>query len=126
MFIGERSDVNRRFSLYIPLRPIVSFLTSPTYELSKHLTKVLVGNTSSAVKNSTEFAEFIATQKLQQGECLVSFDVVSLFTRVPVDLSISVAKYCLGLDDTLQDQSTYPFQVFFPYSKCVLKLPTYV
>ena len=38
-----------------PPRPIVSFLTSPTYNLSKHLAKVLgplVGNTLSAVRNS--------------------------------------------------------------------------
>ena len=39
----------------IPLRPIVSFISSPTYQLSKHLANILsplVGNASSHVINS--------------------------------------------------------------------------
>ncbi len=77
-----------------PLRPIVSFLNSPTYELSKHLVSILsllVGKSTSHVKNSAEFASFIASQTLSSGMILVSFDVVSLFTRVSADLAVSVA-----------------------------------
>ena len=49
----------------VPLRPIASFINSPCYELSKHLVHLLsplVRNTSSFVKNSTEFAAFISDQ----------------------------------------------------------------
>ena len=75
-----------------PLRPIVSFLSSPTYGLSKflaHLLKPVVGLSAHHVRNSQDFAQFIKSQRLSGTEVLVSFDVVSLFTRVPTDLAVS-------------------------------------
>ena len=70
-----------------PLRPIVSFCTSPTYSLSKHLVKILsplLGTTSSTVCNSGDFVSFVRSMALSD-EVLVSFDVVSLFTKIPID-----------------------------------------
>ena len=92
----------------IPLRPIVSFVGSPSYQLSKHLTYIispLVGKTSSHVKNSTHFAEFISMQSVYPGEVLVSFDVVSLFTNIPVNLACRIAEERLNADDTLGDRT---------------------
>ena len=46
----------------IPLRPIVSFINSPTYDVSSYLAKILspvVWNTVNTVKNSLEFADFM-------------------------------------------------------------------
>ena len=88
--------------LETPLRPIVSFVSSPTYQLSKHLARILaplVGNTSHNVRNSQDFAKLISSQALDDDETLVSFDVVSLFTKVPTQLAIQVAHQRL-LDDT--------------------------
>ena len=63
----------------------------PSYQLSKHLAKILaqlVGNTDSHVTNSSEFVSFIQRQKLAQKDILMSFDVVLLFTCVPVELAV--------------------------------------
>ena len=59
--------------------------------LSKHLAQILrplMGNTDLTVKNSVEFCEQIKNVKLEVGDELLSFDVVSLFTSIPVELAI--------------------------------------
>ena len=95
----------------IPLRPIVSFINSPTYDVSSYLAKILspvVGNTVNTVKNSLEFADFIRGKTLDAEDELVSFDVVSLFTKIPVDLAIEVAKKRLREDVSLEKRTSLP------------------
>ena len=80
--------------LGVPLRPIVSFIHSPYYQLSKHLAKILtplIGNSYLHVRNLSEFSSFIRSVTLQPDDILVSFDVVSLFMNVPVQLAVDVA-----------------------------------
>ena len=92
----------------IPLRPIVSFVNSPTYALSKHLVSILsplVGKSPSHVRNSADFASFIAGQTVHQGMTLVSFDGVSLFIKVPVSLAAKVARERLTADQSLVDHT---------------------
>ena len=63
----------------IPLRPIVSFVNTPTYGVSSFLAKMLSpvgGNTENTVKNSYHFAEFVRGKNLKADQVLISFDVV--------------------------------------------------
>ena len=93
----------------MPLRLIVSFVQSSTYQLSKHLTHILsplISNTESNVLNSLEFTTFIHTRTVHDDEVLVSFDVGSLFTNVPVKLATEVARHCLQSDDPLSSRTS--------------------
>ena len=66
----------------LPLRPILSFVGSATYELSKFLKNILsplVGNIVHKVKNSAEFVELIEKINILYNEPQVSFDVVVYF-----------------------------------------------
>ncbi|XP_046397784.1 uncharacterized protein LOC124164498 [Ischnura elegans] len=79
----------------IPLRPIVSNIGAPTYLLAQYLAEALqpfTGNSSSFVKNSTHFIERLQETTVKNGDLLVSFDIVSLFTNVPINDSIKIVE----------------------------------
>ena len=48
--------------------------------------------TISHVKNSREFVDFIKSQTLTSDETMMSFDMVSLFTCISMDLAVQVAR----------------------------------
>ena len=86
------------------MRPIVSFVNSP------RILSLVVGNTDYTVKNSCEFADFIRDKTLDACEELVSFDVVSLFTKIPVDLAVKVAEERLREDASLGQRTSLPVE----------------
>ena len=86
----------------------MSFISSPTYQLSKHLVSILsplVGNSPSHVTNSHEFSTFVRDQVLEDGMTLVSFDVISLFTKVPINRAKEVAYNRLLGDQSLPERT---------------------
>ena len=89
----------------IPLRPIVSFVSSPSQFLASLLSPI-VGLSDSHVRNSQQFAQFITIQNVPDSEVLVSFDAVSLFSRVPASQAIQVTRDCLMNDPSLPDRTS--------------------
>ena len=89
----------------LPLRPIVFFVGSATYELSKFLKNILsplVGITVNTVKNFAEFVELIEKINIRDNESQVSFDVVSLFTSIPLETARAIVLDRLSNDCTLE------------------------
>ncbi|XP_018307957.1 uncharacterized protein [Mycetomoellerius zeteki] len=76
----------------IPFRPIVSAIYSPTHSLSRFLAQTLqplTGKTESCITNSTDFIKKI---RLHPTDLLISFDVESLFTQVPIKDTLNIIK----------------------------------
>jgi hypothetical protein len=79
----------------VPLRPIVSQIDSPSYHLAKHVAKImrpLAGDTTSYVKDSRHFVNILSNIRLEPDDIMVSFDVESLFTNVPVKECLEVIR----------------------------------
>ncbi|XP_045463784.1 uncharacterized protein LOC123673342 [Harmonia axyridis] len=79
----------------IPLRPIVSAFGSPTHHLAKYLASTLqplAEESSSHVMNSFHFIETLRTYQIHESDILVSFDVVSLSTNIPLKESLEILK----------------------------------
>ncbi len=86
----------------IPLRPIVDFRGSITYRSAKHLNDLLKQYTKSwkySTTNSNTFLEAIKQVSIPRGYKMVSFDVKSLFTKVPVEFTIQYLEKRLLLDN---------------------------
>ena len=95
----------------VPLRPIVSTIGSPTHRLAKELARILsplCGQTESFVKNSTDFARKMNEVNLDERDMTVSFDVASMFTKVPVADALQVISTCQREDSTPGDKSNIP------------------
>ena len=92
----------------IPLQPMVSFVNSPTYNVSRYLARILspIADNTVNTQNSAYFAELIRSETLDADRFLVSFDVVSLFTKIPLDLPIKVAKERFRYDTSLGQRTS--------------------
>jgi hypothetical protein len=77
----------------VPLRPTMNCIGYATYTLAKYLTgllRLLVGQSNCHIRNSEAFMQKLQSIKLQEMDILVSFDVVLLFTIVPLDDTIQL------------------------------------
>ena len=73
-----------------PLRPIISQIPLPTYNLAKQLNSILISYVPDtySLKSPSEFVDLIRTRK--PNGMLASLDVSNLFTNVPVEQTITV------------------------------------
>ena len=93
----------------VPLRPIVSCVNTFAYDLSAYLANILsplTGKSEFTVTNSAHFVSTISSETIRDNEIMVSFDVESLFTNVPIDAAVQAALQRLENDPSLADRTT--------------------
>jgi hypothetical protein len=108
----------------IPLRPIISSIGSPCYALAGFLHKILSplsGKSQTYVINSSHFMQLLRLVNTQSTDTLVSFDVVSLFTNVPVEEALQVISSKLQKDETLASRSSLQVDALMELLEVCLK-----
>ena len=91
-----------------PLRPIVTCIGSALYNTSKFLTDILSplqNRNGYSVANSLQFSKELSDIEIDDNEVLVSFNLVSLFTAIPVDKTCAYIKKKLEQDATLSSRT---------------------
>ena len=79
----------------VPIRPIVSYSGFPFYNLNKYIANILkayVKDKNNNTKNSTTFFNYIRNVPIEDYEIMVSFDVTSLYTSIPIIDTLNVIK----------------------------------
>lgn len=75
----------------LPMRPVVSTIQSPTYKISKEISKCMgkiVRESTYRIKDSWQFNQVIQTTKIPNGHKMFSLDATSLYTSIPKELCI--------------------------------------
>ncbi|CAF1678812.1 unnamed protein product, partial [Adineta ricciae] len=78
----------------VPLRPIVSCIQSYNYRIGKFLANIIksIRTNTYSLKNNAEFLKFLVENKtLANNNKMISFDIESLFTNIPVEETIDIA-----------------------------------
>ena len=78
----------------VPLRPIVPCVNPHADDLFADLANILsplTGSSDFKVNNSAHFVSTIGSETILDNEIMVSFDVESLFTNVPIDAAVEAA-----------------------------------
>ena len=86
----------------VPIRPIVSYVGSPLYNLSKYIANILkayVKDENKNAKDSTTFSNYITNVPIEDDKIMVSFDVTSLYTNIPLIATLNIIKDYVHNDD---------------------------
>lgn len=108
----------------IPLRPISSSFEVPCYKLAKHVGRILKNLIMDDfnIKNSLELKNKLEKLSLEKDEILISLDVVSLFTNIPIHLAIS---NIMEQWNKLQNHTKIPRPQFFKILRFCLEENNY-
>jgi len=90
----------------IPMRPVLSMIGSAQYQVAKILERLLkpLVNNPLECKDSFEFVNRILNWNIESDrEVMVSFDIVNLFTNIPLNETINL---CVKLWDNLVEDKT--------------------
>ncbi|XP_039311308.1 uncharacterized protein LOC120359073 [Solenopsis invicta] len=104
----------------VPLRIIISSIDSPLYGLATLLHEIISKNipdAASKINNSFELDRNLKDKRLEPGHELISLDVVSLFTNIPIGLALESISHRW---EFFRDTCSIPKQEFLTAIQLVL------
>ena len=110
------------------MRPIVSYSGSPLYNLNKYIANILktyVKHENNDTKNSTTFSNYIRNVPIEDDEIMVSFDVTSLYTNIPIIDTLNIIKDYVHSNDQFARKTAIPQDKFHDLVNLVLTTTWY-
>ena len=95
----------------VPNRPIFSYSGSPLYNLNKYIANIIkayIKDENNNAKNFTTFSNYIRNVPIEDDEIMVSFDVTSLYTNIPIIDTLNIIKDYVNNDDQLARKTATP------------------
>ena len=99
-FMFNQQDTSQEF-----LYALLFHLVAPHSSLNKYIVnilkpyKVTIKDENNNAKISTTFSNYIRNAPIDDDEKMVSFDVTSLYTRIPVTDTLNIIKEYINYDD---------------------------
>ena len=90
------------------MRPMVSYTGTPLYEISKYIANILKPFEKLKEQHShssKSVSAFICQQKIEPDDIMVSFDVTSLYTTIPIDQALLIIRDLPEHDEKLADRT---------------------
>ena len=112
----------------VPILPIVSYSGSLLYNLNKYIANILkayVKDENNNNKNSTTFSNYIRNVPIEDDEIMVSFDVTSLYTNIPIIDTLNIIKDYVNSDDQFIRKTAIPQGKFLDLVHLVLRTTWY-
>ena len=91
-----------------PIRPIVSFINSPSYNIAKFISDLLTPSTDASdhkLKNSIAIKEKLKSFCVPMGYVLVSYDVKALFTSIPINYALECVDEFLEINKDIYERT---------------------
>ena len=98
------------------------------YNLNKHIANILktyVKHENNNAKNSTRFSNYIRNVPIEDDELMVSFDVTSLYTNIPIIDTLNIIKDYVHSDDQFARKTAIPQDKFLDLVNLVLTTTWY-
>ena len=91
--------------------PIASNSGSPLYNFNKYIANILkafVKYENNNAKNSITFSSYIRDVPIEDDEIMVSFDVTSLYSSIPIIHTLNIIKDYVNNDDQFARKMAIP------------------
>ena len=98
------------------------------YNLNKYIANILktyVKHENNNAKNSTAFSNYIRNVPIEDDEIMVSFDVTSLYTNIPIIDTLNIIKDYVHNDDQFARKTAIPQDKFLDLVNLVLTTTWY-
>ena len=101
------------------------------YSLNKYIANILeakktVKDENNNAKNSTTFSNYIRNVSIEDDEIMVSFDVTSLYTNIPIIDTLNIIKDYVNNDDQFTRKTATPQDKFLDLVHLVLTTTWYI